>query len=74
MPISSDSQKRAARAEDKEERARDRVIAMHEYEARQIATRENMARLRALRLAKEANEKPIAKPKTRRSKSAGFAS
>jgi hypothetical protein len=38
----------------KEERARDAALAMREYEANKLALRTNTARLRALRLAKEA--------------------
>jgi hypothetical protein len=38
----------------KEERARDAALAMREYEANKLAVRTNTARLRALRLAKEA--------------------
>jgi hypothetical protein len=40
----------------KEERARDGAKAMMEYEANGRSVREQMARLRALRLAKEAKE------------------
>jgi hypothetical protein len=73
MPISADSERRTIKANEKEDRARDRVIAMQEYEARQIAIRENMVRLRELRLAKEASETPLVKPKARRNKTARFA-
>jgi hypothetical protein len=51
----------------KEERARDAALAMREYEANKLAVRTNTARLRALRLAKEAenrqytNTKEVAK-------------
>jgi hypothetical protein len=45
---------RAERVFRKEERARDGRAAMTEYEAQVIATREKTARLKALRLAKEA--------------------
>jgi hypothetical protein len=38
----------------KEERARDAALAMREYEANKLAVRTNTARLRALRLAREA--------------------
>ena len=47
----------------KEERARDAALAMREYEAEKLAVRANTARLRALRLAKEAGDKPAPKPK-----------
>jgi hypothetical protein len=75
MPTAHDLEKAAARANDKEERARDRMMAMQEYEAARLAKLENMARLRALRLAKEANEAnrgSIPKPKIRRSKVGGL--
>ncbi len=52
-----------------EERARDGRQAMIEYEVQARATREKTARLKALRLAKEAQaqtEEPPAKPATRR--------
>lgn len=73
MPTPRDPEKQAAQAAIKEERARDRVIAMQEYEAGRIAMKENMARLRVLRLAKEASEAPAAKPKARSRKTASFA-
>src|ERR1700736_1783395 len=41
----------------KEERARDAALAMREYEAKKLAIRTNTARLRALRLAKEAENR-----------------
>jgi hypothetical protein len=41
----------------KDERAREGAKAMLEYEAEERATREKTARLRALRLAKEAADK-----------------
>jgi hypothetical protein len=41
----------------KEERARDAALAMREYEANKLAVRTNTARLRALRLAKEAENR-----------------
>jgi hypothetical protein len=52
-----------------EEQARDGRNALAEYEALARATREKTARLRALRLAKEAvaqNEAPAARPTERR--------
>lgn len=69
MPMTTDPERRAAQAADKEARAHDRIIAMQEYEAGQAAKRENMARLRALREAKEAGEVLVAKPKARARKS-----
>lgn len=48
----------------KQEQAREGAIAMAEYQAAVIATREKTARLRKLRLAREAAErKAKAKPK-----------
>jgi hypothetical protein len=58
----------------KEERAREGAKAMVEYEANRRAVREQMARLRALRLAKEAADAaagavaPQPEKKTRRAK------
>ena len=43
----------------KEERARDGAKAMMEYQANSRVVREKMARLKALRLAKEAAEKEL---------------
>lgn len=57
-----------------EERQRDARKAKSEYEAEARAIRENTARLKALRLAKEAEEqtkKPAAAPAKRRSASRG---
>jgi hypothetical protein len=51
--MSSDRQ-RAETIIKKEERARDGAAAMIEYQAKAIATREKTARLKTLRLAKEA--------------------
>jgi hypothetical protein len=56
--ISKDAQQRSAAAAVKAERALDKVAAMQEYEAEQIALRANTARLRALRLAKEVGNAP----------------
>ena len=42
----------------KEERARDAALAMREYEAERRAVLARTARLRALRLAKEATSEP----------------
>lgn len=52
--ISDQARQRAERVFRKEERARDGRTAMIEYEAHAIATREKSARLKELRLAKEA--------------------
>ena len=47
----------------KEERARDAALAMREYEANKLAVRTNTARLRAIRLAKEAETRQHTKTK-----------
>ena len=47
----------------KEERAREAALAMREYEANKLAVRTNTARLRALRLAKEAETRQHTKTK-----------
>ena len=52
--ISDQARQRAERVFRKEEHARDSRTAMIEYEAHAIATREKSARLKELRLAKEA--------------------
>jgi hypothetical protein len=43
----------------KAERERDKVEAVRDYEAERLATQANMARLRALRLAKERADKRL---------------
>ena len=48
-------QQRATRIASKQDRDRDAVIAMQEYEAEKAAVLVKTARLRAIRLAKEAN-------------------
>lgn len=55
MPKSESEQ---AKLTAKELRARDAVQAMKDYREEQLAVREKTARLRALRLAKEAAAKP----------------
>jgi hypothetical protein len=68
-----DSHQARARAEasfKKEERAREGAKAMMEYEAEARATQEKTARLRALRLAKEAADKVSSPLKSRANKSA----
>jgi hypothetical protein len=57
--------KRAEAAFKQEERLRNGQKAMAEYEANRIAVRENTARLRALRLARDAALKPAAVAKRR---------
>jgi hypothetical protein len=47
----------------KEERALDAALAMREHEAEKLAVRANTARLRALRLAKEAGNRQHTKTK-----------
>ena len=67
------AQQRAERNLKKEERAQDGRLAMIEYEVQARATRAKTVRLRALRLAKEAQvqtEEPPAKPAKRRRVSA----
>ena len=49
----------------KEERARDAALAMQEYEAEKLAIGIKTARLRALRLAKEAESTKRKNPGTR---------
>jgi hypothetical protein len=56
---SDQARQRAERIFKKEERARDGSAAMIEYQADVIATREKTSRLRALRLAKEAQARSI---------------
>jgi len=59
LPVSiSSDQARAEASFKKEERLRDGQKAMAEYEAAQHAVREKTARLRALRLARDAAAKP----------------
>jgi hypothetical protein len=53
-------QKRAEQLFKKEKRAHDARNAMIEYEQQAVATREKITRLRELRLAKEARDRPIA--------------
>jgi hypothetical protein len=56
-----DAQQRSMAAATNAERARDRAQALREYEAEKLARDANTARLRALRLAKEASEAEDAK-------------
>ena len=56
---SDQARQRAERIFKKEERARDGSVAMVEYQAETIATLEKTARLKALRLAKEAQARSI---------------
>jgi hypothetical protein len=59
---SSDARARAEASFRKEERAKDGAKAMMEYQAHGRFVREKMAKLRALRLAKEAAEKQAEHP------------
>ena len=64
--ISDQARQGAERRFKQEERARDGRKAMAEYEVQARATREKTARLKALRLAKEAQaqtEEPAERPK-----------
>jgi len=54
----------------KEERARDAALAMQEYEAEKLAICAKTARLRALRLAKEAEARERTSTKNTRTKTA----
>ena len=56
---SSEARARAEASFRKEERAKDGAKAMMEYQAHSRVVREKMAKLRALRLAKEAAEKAV---------------
>ena len=56
---SDQSRQRAERIFKKEERAQDGRKAMTEYEAQAFAIREKTERLKALRLAKEADTRSI---------------
>jgi hypothetical protein len=58
---SKDAQQRSAAAAVKAERALDKLAAMQEYEAEVAALRANTERLRALRLAKEAEQQEAKK-------------
>jgi hypothetical protein len=55
-----DAQQRSAAAAVKAERALDKAAAMQEYEADELALRANTERLRALRLAREAESLQVA--------------
>ena len=66
---SDQDRQRAERSFKREERAQDGRKAMIEYEAQAVATRKKTARLKALRLAKEAQartDEPPAKQTKRR--------
>jgi hypothetical protein len=59
---SDEARQQAERIFKKEERARDGSAAMIEYQTDAIATREKTARLKELRLAKEAQARSIMAP------------
>jgi hypothetical protein len=65
MPALTDARKRRATIPTKEERGRDAASAVREYEAQKVAVLARTARLRALRLAKEAEGPPPAAKKKR---------
>ena len=67
---SKTAEQRASAAAMKERRAQDAAQAMRDYEAKRVATLAKTARLRALRLAKEAEAGNSAPPKTRSCKKA----
>jgi hypothetical protein len=56
---SDQARQRAEKSFKKEERAQDGRRAMREYESQALATREKTARLKELRLAKEAEARSI---------------
>ena len=66
MSMLKDAEQRSTMAAKKDERVRDAALAMREYEAEKLAVHANTARLRALRLAKEA-EQVISAKQPRRS-------
>lgn len=70
-----DAQQRAIAAATNAERERDKALAVREYEAERLARDANMARLRALRLAKEAADAQEAKaqPPVRKKAASGIA-
>ncbi len=67
---SKTAEQRASAAAMKERRAQDAAQAMRDYEAKRVATLAKTARLRALRLAKEAEAGNSAPRKTRSPKNA----
>ncbi len=62
---SKTAQQRSSAAAMKERRAQDAAQAMRDYEAKRVATLAKTARLRALRVAKEAEAGNSAPRKTR---------
>ncbi|WP_119299619.1 hypothetical protein [Dongia deserti] len=62
-PKPKNTEARAAREAEREKRAKDAALAMQQYEAEKRAVLDKTARLRALRLAKEADDALKPKPK-----------
>jgi hypothetical protein len=56
---SDQARQRAEKSFKKEERAQDARKAMRDYECQALATREKIARLKELRLAKEAETRAV---------------
>jgi hypothetical protein len=65
-----DAQQRATAAATNAERARDKAQALQEYEVEKLTREANTARLRALRLAKEAGDVQATKARQPAKKSA----
>jgi hypothetical protein len=74
--LSKDAQQRSAAAAVKAERALDKAAAMQEYEAEALALQANTERLRALRLAREAEsvQNPSAQPPAKKQAAPGLTS
>lgn len=68
---SKNAQQRGAMAA-KLERARDAALAMQEYETERLAISAKTARLRAVRLAQQAEDRQHAKAKAPRTKAPGY--
>lgn len=66
----ADSKDAAAAQAKKDQRAKDGAEALAQYEAHAVHVRQNMARLRELRLAREAEERKNAPVKTTSGKKA----
>jgi hypothetical protein len=74
--LSKDAQQRSAAAAVKAERALDKAAAMQEYEAEALALQANTERLRALRLAREAEsvQNPSTQPPAKKQAAQGLTS
>jgi hypothetical protein len=68
MSTNVENEERTARIALKEKRLWDATRAMHEHEAEKSAVQSKTVRLRALRLAEEARNPPVGKPKRRAKK------